>query len=93
MSRESKRPFSLGSLDSPVGWYLRTWMDYEGISTTELSKLLGVKTPAIAQWLSGERPIPPRHMRALKRAGAIGVEDAVRCSLFLDAAKCPLTKD
>jgi transcriptional regulator with XRE-family HTH domain len=47
--------------------YLRACLKERGLSQPQLAAALGIKHPAVAGWLSGNRPIPPHQAVKMRR--------------------------
>lgn len=65
--------------------WLRTEMDRQGVSVTELARLLGVNHTVVSAWRNGRRQPKAHNVRAI--AAALGVDEDV--ALIAAGAKAP----
>ena len=67
---------------------ITTAIEKQGSGQAGIARLLGVSPQAVSQWVSGMRPVPPRHAIAIEAATGVSRHD-LRPDVFGPAEEAP----
>lgn len=68
---------------------ITTAIEKQGAGQAGIARLLGVSPQAVSQWVSGVRPVPPRHAIAIEAATGVSRHD-LRPDVFGPAEATPV---